>query len=218
MSIDVMAIRRHILPGLDTAAKSETQRNLHPVRELRPFHAGITFLGRGVFSFVMPKARLTEGDFFSRISADSISGCWAWTGTIDRDGYGKVSFAGEYLAHRAMMSSIAGGIPMGMYVLHSCDNPKCVNPFHLRFGTQVENMKDCADRGRLNKIKGADVNTAVLNETDVSFIRDHYAKNMGKIRVKRGTQQFLAHKFGVTVSTISRIASGETWKHLIQSD
>lgn len=40
-----------------------------------------------------------------------------------------------------------GPIPEGMLVLHSCDNPRCVNPVHLRVGTVSDNASDREQRG-----------------------------------------------------------------------
>ena len=51
-------------------------------------------------------------------------------------------------AHRMAYEVAKGDIPEGMHILHSCDNPKCCNPAHLRPGTHQENMDDMQARGR----------------------------------------------------------------------
>lgn len=74
--------------------------------------------------------------------------CWDWTGARYASGYGKVysRAAGRY-AHRLSLL-LATGRPLtpGMYVLHSCDRPCCVNPAHLREGTPRENLIDREER------------------------------------------------------------------------
>jgi hypothetical protein len=86
---------------------------------------------------------------------DKTSECWLWTGSRYRSGgYGQ--FAVEYdegrqrhgRAHRVAWILTHGAIPAGMEVLHSCDNPICVNPDHLFLGTQQDNMDDMIAKGR----------------------------------------------------------------------
>src|SRR5258708_37587974 len=57
------------------------------------------------------------------------AGCWVWTGAVQNKGYGLFWFGGNVeLAHRVIYQFAVGLIPDGMEVLHSCDNPPCVNP------------------------------------------------------------------------------------------
>lgn len=93
--------------------------------------------------------------FAGKYTADEKTGCWNWTACKDKNGYGHIALGGKHgghvLAHRVSYEANVGPIPDGMMVLHSCDNPACVNPAHLRVGTQFDNMADMAARGRGNQ-------------------------------------------------------------------
>src|SRR5574341_276784 len=73
--------------------------------------------------------------------------------------------------HRASWGLFCGAIPAGLFVLHHCDNPKCVRPDHLYLGTAKDNYRDAKERNRLNIPKGKHHYCAVLNETDIIDIR-----------------------------------------------
>lgn len=67
-------------------------------------------------------------------------GCLAWTGPVDRQGYGKHSVGGTYIqAHRYAWERANGPIPDGMLVDHVCHNASCVNVEHLRLVTRAQN-------------------------------------------------------------------------------
>ncbi len=143
------------------------------------------------------------------------SGCIEWQGSIDACGYGKCStFGGETLAHRMMWMAADNIIPGGMYVLHHCDNPRCVNIVHLFVGTQQDNMDDCQRKGRKIGPKGQQVNTCKLSPKQVLRIRAIHHSNMGINRVKRGTASALAEEYGVHISTIHYVVGRRSWKHL----
>ena len=77
--------------------------------------------------------------------------CWEWTAVRNNKGYGMIGKGGKYggqiLATHAMFEHIHGRPPVGI-ILHTCDNPGCVNPEHLREATQSDNMRDCVAKGR----------------------------------------------------------------------
>jgi hypothetical protein len=86
--------------------------------------------------------------FWSKVIV-SPSGCWLWAAAKDHRGYGRYSLNGrDPAAHRVAHEALIGPIPDGLYVLHGCDTPSCVNPNHLRAGTQGDNLRECVDRGR----------------------------------------------------------------------
>jgi len=75
--------------------------------------------------------------------------CWIWQGPKDKDGYGRYNMKPtRYGAHRLAYLWTKGDIPAGYVVMHSCDNPGCVNPDHLSVGTQIDNIKDMDSKGR----------------------------------------------------------------------
>ncbi len=77
--------------------------------------------------------------------------CWPWLGFTHENGYGRVSFrGGPKWAHRIAFELHTGTRPSDC-VLHSCDNPPCCNPHHLREGTKAENSADREQRGRGRK-------------------------------------------------------------------
>lgn len=87
--------------------------------------------------------------FFSSRIVPTESGCWEWSTGRNSDGYGRVWYKGKItLAHRAAWDGLCGPIPQGLWVLHKCDNPPCVNPDHLFIGDRKDNMRDCASKGR----------------------------------------------------------------------
>ena len=78
------------------------------------------------------------------------SGCLVWTGYVNQKGYGRIGVNGRLLRTHRLAWSLANDqpVPEGKMILHSCDNPPCCEPSHLRPGTQAENTADMIARGR----------------------------------------------------------------------
>ena len=118
------------------------------------------------------------------------TGCHEWQAGEARGGYGKFQNDGKTItAHRFAYSQFVGEIG-DLHVLHKCDNRKCVNPDHLFLGTIQDNMKDRDAKGRM------------FNNSQTTI---EFAETVKKMLAERYSQQFVADKFGVSQSLVSRI-------------
>ncbi len=129
-------------------------------------------------------------------------GCWLWTGGLSDKGYGVHHKDGRKIgAHRYSYELHKG--PLGKaHALHSCDNPKCVNPDHLRPGTHQDNMQDAKERRRFNPRRGSASNKARLTERQVADIL---------VSSESGAE--IARQLGVSRSTIYAVRNGQNWRH-----
>jgi hypothetical protein len=80
------------------------------------------------------------------------SNCWEWTQYLSGSGYAALWVNGKHrLGSHISYEIHKGEIEKGLMVLHTCDNPICVNPDHLYLGNHQQNMDDMNSRGRGNK-------------------------------------------------------------------
>lgn len=99
---------------------------------------------------------LTARKFWQNVESGPYTECWEWKGATSH-GYGILRIMHNYrvrrwAAHRLSWTLNVGIIPFGLYVLHHCDNRLCVNPAHLRTGTNDDNMEDRRKRMRHNNL------------------------------------------------------------------
>mgnify|MGYP003443001909 FL=1 len=130
------------------------------------------------------------------------SGCWETRAGKTKDGYGRITCGGiEYRAHRLWFERSFGKLEDGEVVRHDCDNPPCINPGHLRRGTNLDNVADREARGRTRSASGEAHGNARLTEGVVA-----------QIRAAIGTQRSIAAEYGVPQSTVSKIKNNKAWR------
>jgi hypothetical protein len=140
-------------------------------------------------------------------SVEKTEGCWVWKASKDKNGYG--IFRGmigqtEFTrAHRFSYALHTGDLLIGMQALHTCDNPSCVNPAHLFSGTNADNMRDKAEKGRSRVPTGEKHGKAILTE-----------KQARRILKDPRPYTEIATQYNVKPSTIGSIKQRVSWKHL----
>lgn len=144
------------------------------------------------------RARPLAERFWPKVDVRGPDECWPWLGARNSGGYGIIRDIDTRLISASRASLIVDGRdPGALWALHSCDNPVCVNPAHLRPGTQAENLLEAVDRGRHTP------GTARLTPALVTEIR---ARARGGAK-----QQDIAAEFGVAQSTVSEIVTRHSW-------
>lgn len=144
----------------------------------------------------------------AKVSPEPMSGCWLWTGAVNRRGYGSIGEGSRgsdrrtTLAHRAAWTVFRGPIPLGSCVLHRCDTPPCCNPAHLFLGSQTENIRDMCAKGRDRHPRGTSSGLAKISPESVAAIR--------LLRGKM-SQARIAAAWGIAKSNVWSIQHGRTW-------
>ena len=92
----------------------------------------------------------------SKIVVDSVTDCWIWQGGKNNINYGMMRDGKKMrTVHRVSYEEHSQTkIPIGMSILHSCDNTLCANPAHLTIGTHQQNMRDMFLKGRAKVFGG----------------------------------------------------------------
>jgi hypothetical protein len=149
---------------------------------------------------------LTIGERFeSKYIPEPNSGCWLWMGARVSKGYGSIRIADKIIAaHRLSWKLHKGEIPENSHVLHTCDNPPCVNPDHLFLGTNDDNVQDKIAKGRLRCECGERRYNAKLTEELVRQIRSDPSIS----------NKEWAKRLDVHYATIHHARTGKWWKHV----
>ena len=141
-------------------------------------------------------------------------GCWEWQGAQHRQGYGTFYVGNRRTdkAHRVAWALYVGPIPTGKFVLHHCDNPRCVRIAHLYIGDQRLNVQDAVARGRHKvgkpflpgQFKGERNGRAKLTAAKAQEIRSRLAAGEGR--------RAIAQDHGISLSLVTWIKKGEVWR------
>lgn len=157
--------------------------------------------------------------FWSRIDVKAETECWTWMCGKSRLGYGKMSIGKKCIrAHRFALVVSGVEIPENMCACHSCDNPSCCNPKHLWVGSQSDNQKDRAAKGRSSRGErnpskthpelfcGENNHASMLTDEIVSELR----KNP-PIGLNMSTESL---KYSISPEAFRSAIVGDTWKHV----
>lgn len=125
--------------------------------------------------------------------------CWEWQARRDKDGYGYFAFRGSMRRAPVVAWFMAyGEWPKGT-IMHTCDNPPCIRPSHLKVGTMKENIQDMLRKGRAKRAK--------LTPGEVVVIRSRHRAGESVAT--------LAYDYGVGRNAITNILSGRTWQAIV---
>lgn len=135
--------------------------------------------------------------------------CWLCALAPKKGGYCRTHFAHDgrgQMVHRFFFEYHRGPIPEGLDVLHRCDVPPCCNPDHLFLGNDADNVRDCMAKGRFGRRpRGVEQSQAKLCDAAVRVIRCSPDVSHAE----------MARRYGVSVSAIKFVRSGERWRHVV---
>ena len=184
---------------------------------------------------IMPRTRKTTTltmskafrslPFWDRVNAQlniEENGCHIFTGHKDECGYGRLMRDGKLVRlHRAQWEKHFGPIPEKGVIMHSCDNPACINIDHLSLGTQLMNIRDMWKKKRAvllwgnTHTKGKNIN--VGQSHGLSVFNDEMVKNIKKeLQIESTWKKVceLANKYKVSKAAIQHIRKGTRWSHI----
>lgn len=151
--------------------------------------------------------QLTESviaNYWSKVDKSAgATGCWLWKSSTDKDGYGQFYILRVNVKAAHVALALAGKVrPSSKHgACHTCDTPACQQPLHLFWGTQLDNMRDAANKGRTQS--GERHSNAKLTTEKVSQI---------KLLIELGVSQTdIAILFHVSKPTITKIKKGLAW-------
>lgn len=160
-----------------------------------------------------------------KVAIDMITGCHIFQGCKTNGGYGRVRVKGvHWMAHRYALSvHLRRPLLEGCVVMHTCDNPACVNPEHLVEGTQKENMQDYKAKGRMVRRGpppriGPPVPKSIKRKAEppksIERVQERFRLTLEAVKSAEGTATAVAKRFNLEVSWVRKAWAGALDKHL----
>jgi hypothetical protein len=141
------------------------------------------------------------------IKGENINDCWEWSKGQNGMGYGAFNIKGKpFLVHRLMYERHNGKIPDGMHILHSCDNPICLNPKHLFIGSQKDNVHDMIQKNRDRKARGSKSGRAIINEEIALKIKTQALDGLSIINISKLNN--------LPYYIVYQVYNNITWRHV----
>lgn len=155
----------------------------------------------------MAAARQGNPTLYDRIMSMACVGasaaCWMANTALSSDGYASIRVAGKKVkAHRVMFALFFPGVSAPV-VRHKCNTPSCLNPAHLRHGTQYDNVQDRVHANRGGDLKGERNGRAKLTSALVMEIRSSQESGAA-----------IARRLGISKVLACRIRRGDAWAHI----
>lgn len=144
--------------------------------------------------------------FWSKVGKSDPGQCCEWRDAPNYSGYGMFQMRRKTIrAHRVAFFLTTGIDPLGLSVMHTCDNRRCCNPAHLMLGTHQDNMRDKTKKGR--DPRGEQCARAWMTEDQVRQLRADFLLRTTSMR------QF-AKDHGLAYTHLRSIITRETWRHI----
>ena len=148
--------------------------------------------------------------FWEKVDIAGYGKCWEWKANRHIRGYGIFWHNGKNVRANRMALVLSGSAPpsKNSMALHSCDNPPCCNPAHLRWGDAKENTADFFTRqgGYRGELSGN------------AIITSDIASQILKRRMIGDNIPTIAAALGLAESIVELVYVGRSWKHLHGAD
>ena len=150
--------------------------------------------------------------FYSKV--DKTDTCWIWNAAgRGKSGYGAFKLNGKVVnAHRFSYTINKGEIPDKLFVCHTCDNRKCVNPEHLFLGTHSDNMKDAYKKGRLKLPEKSRFKNGHIPNSSILKTKEEVDSIKKMIKERKSTLKALSEELNLPYQLLKDINSNRVYK------